>query len=143
MALAEVRQSVGAATKASEGDGISNAVSSSERRGGGRVMGPTMPSRDDLIIARESAADLRAAETSYKRKRERNEDKERVNDLVGPKETGREGMLEKKKVKRESDRAVRDAKDDPLGDFDDSTLMGGGDSFQARQVISKAVHRCI
>ena len=41
-------------------------------------------------------------------------------------------MLEKKRVRREADRSFKDAKDDAFGDYDESTLMGGEDSFQAR-----------
>lgn len=41
-------------------------------------------------------------------------------------------MLEKRKVQREGDRSFREAKDDTFGEIDDSTLMGGGDSFQTR-----------
>ena len=67
---------------------------------------------------------------------DRDEDKERIEDMVGPKESGRQGMLEKKKVQREGDRAFREAKDDSFAEIDDSTLMGGGDSFQARYVIA-------
>jgi hypothetical protein len=36
----------------------------------------------------------------HKRKREKAEGKERVEDAVGPKEVRREGMLEKKRAKR-------------------------------------------
>ena len=99
------------------------------------MQGPTLPSRDDLVLLRESAEDQRMAERAYARKRERAEDKERIEDLVGPRESGREGALEKKRIKRESDRSFRDARDDAFGDYDESTLMGGGDSFQAQYVI--------
>ena len=81
---------------------------------------------------REERDELRAMERSHERKRAREEDKERIEDLVGPKERGREGMLEKKKARREADKAARDSKDDAFGEYDESTLMGGGDSFQAR-----------
>ena len=43
-------------------------------------------------------------------------------------------MLEKKRMRRENDKTFRDAKDDSFGDYDDNTLMGGGDSFKARLV---------
>lgn len=82
----------------------------------------------------EAQEEARSAERSYERKRAREEDKGRIEDLVGPKESGREGMLEKKKMRREADQSSRNAKDDAFIDIDESTLMGGGDSFQARCV---------
>ena len=107
-------------------------TSSSLRGGSSRVIGPTLPSSSDRILLREAQEEARYTERNHERKRARQEDKERIEDLVGSKEQGREGMLEKKKMRREVDRAARDAKDDTLGEYDDSTLMGGGDSFQAR-----------
>lgn len=129
--IEETRQFVNAATKAAEPESITVAESSSTTHKG-RLQGPTLPSREDMQLAQEAADEYRTAEKKYKRKRERAEEKERIEDLVGPKEKGREGMLEKKRAKRESDRSFRDAKDDPIGEFDESTLMGGGDSFQAQ-----------
>jgi hypothetical protein len=69
-----------------------------------------------------------------KRKRERAEAKERVEDMVGPKEVGREGALEKKRARRESDRAFRDGGDDGF-EADESVLLGGGDSFREQCVL--------
>ncbi|KAI0778914.1 hypothetical protein BD413DRAFT_632463 [Trametes elegans] len=97
----------------------------------GRVIGPAMPSAADRQFAQEAADEHRAAERDYKRKRERKEAKERMEDLVGPKEVGRAGQLEKKKAQREANRAYREKGDEGL-EVDDSTLMGGGDSFQAQ-----------
>ena len=57
------------------------------------------------------------------------EGKERIEDMVGPKEVGREGMLEKKRARREADRSFREKGDDGF-EIDDSILIGGGDSFQ-------------
>lgn len=51
--------------------------------------------------------------------------------MVGPKEVGREGMLEKKRVKREGDREFREKGDDGF-EADEKTLLGGGDSFRDR-----------
>ena len=81
---------------------------------------------------REAQEEERMAQKAYDRKRGRQEEKDRIEDMHGPKEQGREGMLEKKKARREADRSAKDAKDDAFGDYDESTLMGGGDSFQAR-----------
>jgi hypothetical protein len=59
------------------------------------------------------------------------EAKDRVEDMVGPKAVGREAMLEKKQLRRENDRTFRERGDDGL-DMDESTTMGGGDSFKER-----------
>lgn len=122
-ALRAAREAVGAATY---GRDTSSTSSSS------RVKGPTLPSASDLILAREAASDLALAERDFSRKRDKQAAKERVEDMVGPKEVGREGMLEKKKVKREGDRAFREKGDDGFMEADEGTLMGGGDSFKER-----------
>ena len=95
-------------------------------------MGPSLPSQADRMLAEEEAEEQRAAELKRKRKRERAEDKDRVEDMVGPKEIGKAGMLEKKRVKRENDKAFREKGDDGFVEADDKTLMGGGDSFRER-----------
>ena len=97
-----------------------------------RVLGPTLPSRADRVLAEEEAEERRAAELQRKRKRERAEDKDRLEDMVGPKEIGKAGMLEKKRAKRENDRAFKERGDDGFVEADDKTLMGGGDSFRER-----------
>ena len=97
-----------------------------------RVLGPTLPSRTDRVLAEEEAEERRAAELQRKRKRERAEDKDRLEDMVGPKEIGKAGMLEKKRAKRENDRAFKEKADDGFLEADDKTLMGGGDSFKER-----------
>ena len=111
-------------------------VESSRRRGTSnskpRVLGPSLPSQADRVLAEEEAEDRRGAEIQRKRKRERAEDKDRVEDMVGPKEIGKAGMLEKKRVKRENDKAFREKGDDGFVEADDKTLMGGGDSFRER-----------
>ncbi|KAF5323636.1 hypothetical protein D9758_017079 [Tetrapyrgos nigripes] len=102
--------------------------------GGGRMQGPTLPSASDLQLARESQSELADHDRRLKRKRDRLEEKEHIEDLVGPKEVGREGMLEKKRAKREGDKAFREERggrgDEGL-EIDEGTLMGGGDSFKA------------
>ncbi|KAI0079560.1 hypothetical protein K474DRAFT_1705473 [Panus rudis PR-1116 ss-1] len=95
----------------------------------GRLQGPTLPSQSDLTLARESAEEERRAELTYRRKREKKEGKERMEEIVGPKEVGREGMLEKKRAQREANRAFREKGDEGL-EADESVLMGGGDSFK-------------
>jgi hypothetical protein len=90
-----------------------------------------MPPGFDLTLAREQAAEHRDDERRYKRKHDKIETKERIEEIAGPKPVGREGMLEKKKLKRESDRDFRERGDEGL-EIDESTLMGGGDSFKAQ-----------
>ncbi|KAG8219279.1 hypothetical protein J3R82DRAFT_142 [Butyriboletus roseoflavus] len=102
--------------------------------GGNRVIGPTLPSASDLVLARETTSEHRASERDLKRKRDRAEAKERLEDTVGPKEVGREGMLEKKRARRENDRAFREKGDDGY-EADESTLLGGGDSFRDQYVF--------
>ncbi|KAL5494866.1 hypothetical protein ACEPAI_328 [Sanghuangporus weigelae] len=117
------------------------ATSHGSRGASSRMIGPTLPSASDRVLLREAEEETRSAERNYERRRARQEDKTRIEEIVGPKEQGREGMLEKKKMRRDADRAARDAKDDTLGDYDDSTLMGGGDSFQARIAQRDAARR--
>ena len=127
-AIEGTRQIVRSATNALEDRPVSGPSRPTERR----VQGPAMPSIADITLANEAAVAFEDAERQHKRKRERREDKERIEDLAGPKESGREGLLEKKRLRREGNRSFRDAKDDAFGEVDESTLMGGGDSFQAR-----------
>lgn len=101
---------------------------------GGRVIGPALPSVSDLVLAREAASEHQTSERDLKRKRDRAEAKERLEDTVGPKEVGREGMLEKKRARRENDRAFREKGDDGY-EADESVLLGGGDSFRDRYVL--------
>ena len=130
------RREVGAATQSADPDATSPNASTGKSLGdirkSGKSIGPTMPSSSELTLLRESAAEFRAVEAAYTRKRARAEERERIEDLVGPKEQGREGALEKKRVRREEGRATQAVKDDIFGDYDEGTLMGGGDSFQAR-----------
>jgi len=96
---------------------------------GGRIQGPTLPSASDIVLAKEFASEQQDEDRVRKRKRDKAEAKERVEDMVGPKEVGREGLLEKKRAKRENDRAFREKGDDGF-EADESTLLGGGDSFK-------------
>ncbi|KAH0837802.1 hypothetical protein J3R83DRAFT_5998 [Lanmaoa asiatica] len=112
---------------------VDSATYRSSGGGGGRVIGPALPSASDLVLARETASEHQASESNLKRKRDRAEAKDRLEDMVGPKEVGREGMLEKKRARRETDRAFREKGDDGC-EADDSTLLGGGDSFRDQYV---------
>lgn len=96
-----------------------------------RVQGPTLPPQADRTLAREDAEERAAAEREYQRKRDKAEARERIEDMVGPREVGRERMLEKKRERRDGDRAFREKGDEGL-DVDEGTLMGGGDSFKAQ-----------
>jgi hypothetical protein len=91
-----------------------------------------MPSAHDRALAQEEAEEYPAAERAYKRKRDKMENKERVEDMVGPKDIGRAGQLEAKRAKREADKAFRDRREDAGLELDESTLMGGGDDFKAQ-----------
>jgi len=106
----------------------------------GRVRGPTLPTPADLILARELEAENKDEERKYKRKRDKAEAKERIEDMVGPKQVGKEGMLEKKRTKREQDKAFREKGDEGL-EADESTLMGGGDSFRDAIARREATRR--
>ena len=134
-ALRNAREEVGAATYGQ--DPIPSVVSRGEEEGpssrpGGRtIQGPAMPPGFDLTLAREQAAEHRDEERTYKRKRDKMETKERIEEMVGPKPVGREGVLEKKKLKRENDRDFREKGDEGL-EIDEKTLMGGDDSFKAQ-----------
>jgi len=105
--------------------------------------GPTLPNPGDLTLAHESAESARLAELSVQRKRARADERERVDDMLGSKPIGREGQLEKKRARRENDRAARDQKDDAMGDWDDGVLMGSGDadSFKAKIAQRDAAKR--
>lgn len=104
-----------------------------------RIAGPTLPSASDWIELEETRRDLADQERKYSRKREREDDKARIDDLVGPRETGREGMLEKKRLKREGDRQARAEKDDAFVEVGEDALYGG-DSFRARWVPHDPSH---
>ena len=56
---------------------------------------------------------------------------------MGPREVGREGVLEKKRARREADRAFREDKEGGGAgwEVDEGTLMGGGDSFRDQCVF--------
>lgn len=145
-ALRTAREDVEAATHSREArnresDAVARSGASSSGVGGvssGRVKGPTLPSSSDLTLAREMDAERRDQERTYQRKRDRLEAKERVEDMVGPKPVGREGMLEKKRAQRENDRAFRERGDDGF-EADESTLMGGGDGFKEQLRIERSL----
>ena len=126
-ALQATREEVGAATY-----GRASQSQSGSGESGKRVHGPALPSASDLVLAREVAGESEARERGLKRRRERAEAKERVEDMVGPKEVGREGMMEKKRARREGDKAFREKGDDGMVETDEATLLGGGDSFKER-----------
>jgi hypothetical protein len=120
-----------------EGD---DGVGTGNGSGGGKVHGPALPTSSDIILARELVDSQKAEERAYKHGKHKKETKERIEDLVGPKPVGREGMLEKKALKREGDRAFREKGDEGL-EVDERTLMGGGDSFKAMWVMLLAISR--
>ncbi len=79
-----------------------------------RVQGPSLPPQADRVLAREAAEESAAAEREYRRKRDKAEARERIEDMVGPREVGRERMLEKKRERREGDRAFKERGDEGL-----------------------------
>ena len=133
-ALQVTRAEVGAATYGGDGPSTTSGDDRSKR-----VQGPTLPSRADHILAREAAEEEAAAERVYQRKRDKAEAREHIEDMVGPREVGRERMLEKKRERREGDRAFREKGDEGL-EVDEGTLMGGGDSFKAQCVFPIITH---
>lgn len=128
-ALRLAREEISAATNVRESS--SHPGRSGTGPSGSRVLGPTLPSASDLTLAREYEGEREEEERRYKRKQDKMEAKDRVEDMVGPKAVGREAMLEKKQLRRENDRTFRERGDDGL-DMDESTTMGGGDSFKER-----------
>lgn len=102
--------------------------------GSGRVQGPTLPSTSDLTMAREQDAEVAEQDRKLKRKRDKLDEKDRIEDMVGPKAVGKEGMLEKKRAKRDSDKSFREKGDEGL-EVDEATLLGGGDSFAQQCVL--------
>ncbi|PPQ76691.1 hypothetical protein CVT26_004475 [Gymnopilus dilepis] len=141
-ALRAAREEVGAATYGNRTSAISDESSTRASGSSSRVQGPTLPSASDLTLLRETSAEQAASERAYKRKREKLEAKEAVEDMVGPKPVGREGQLEKKKLQRENDRAFRERGDVGAGlEVDESTLMGGGDSFRDQLARRDAAKR--
>ncbi|KIL71307.1 hypothetical protein M378DRAFT_154857 [Amanita muscaria Koide BX008] len=139
-ALRNAREEVNAATyttkRSDRGEPSAAAAASSS----GRLSGPTLPTPADLVHARELEAEYREEERKHKRKRDKMEAKERIEDMVGPKEVGKEGMLEKKRAKREQDRTFREKGDEGL-EVDETTLMGGGDGFKDALVRRDAAKR--
>lgn len=97
-----------------------------------RTVGPALPSASDLTLLRESEAEgaRRDRKTASKRTRERLEDEDGG---IGPKQVGREGAMEKKRARRDEDRAMRDRKEDGGLEVREDLLMGAGssDSFKA------------
>ncbi|KAJ7610965.1 hypothetical protein FB45DRAFT_1120917 [Roridomyces roridus] len=124
-ALRVVREQVGAATYGRDSSSTTTPVASAA----GRVQGPTLPSSSDLVFARELARETEQEDRSLKRKRDKAEAKDRVEDMLGPRSVGREAQLENKRAKREADRSFRERGDDGT-EAPESVLLGGGDSFR-------------
>jgi hypothetical protein len=133
-ALAAARDDIRASTYAgsSSTSAISTSTASNPRR---QMVGPTLPSASDLTLAREYDSEHAIADRKNERKRQRAEERERMEDLVGPKPVGREGQLEAKRAKRENDKAARAEKDEGFAAVDEKTLMGGGDGFRDAFVL--------
>ncbi|KAH0837804.1 hypothetical protein J3R83DRAFT_6001 [Lanmaoa asiatica] len=78
-------------------------------------------------------------ERDLKRKRDRAEAKDHLEDMVGPKKLGQQGMLEKKRAWRENDHTFREKGDDEY-EGDESMLLGGKDSFRDQCVVLFLTH---
>ena len=127
--LAAARIAVGQATQSGDGPSTSTRVIGPAPP---RVIGPSLPSSSgDRQLKRELDEEEAEKDRRANRKRQRVEEKDRIEDMVGPKAVGREAMLEKKRARREGDKSFREKS--PGGEVPDDVLMGG-DSFQARFV---------
>ncbi|KAH7334637.1 hypothetical protein B0J17DRAFT_617691 [Rhizoctonia solani] len=98
----------------------------------GRTLGPSLPSASDLTLQQEEAVEAARGErrAANKRARERLDDEDGG---IGPKAVGREGLMEKKRARREEDNAMRNRKEDGGLEMSEDVLMGAGssDSFKA------------
>ena len=132
--LRVAREGVGEATR-------SSMASTSGGPSNRPVQGPLRPGPSGLSSDRQHDRELDAErqdrERRASRKRAREEEHERVEDVIGPKSVGREGALEAKRARRENDRAFRERETE--ADFGDDFLMGG-DSFKSR--CTHQVHVC-
>ena len=119
-------------------EGVNEATQGSIARASGSsttrpVQGPSLPDRlgpsSDRQYDRELDAERLDRERRASRKRAREEDNERIDNVIGPKAVGREGVLEAKRARRENDRTFREREaEDDLGD----DFLMGGDSFKSR-----------
>ncbi|KAF8600620.1 hypothetical protein BDV93DRAFT_538677 [Ceratobasidium sp. AG-I] len=101
-----------------------------------RTVGPTLPSASDLTLHRESEVDdaRKDRKASHKRARERLEDEDGG---IGPKQVGREGAMDKKRARRDEDRAMRDRKEDGGLEVSEDLLLGAGSSDSFKAAIAK------
>lgn len=94
-----------------------------------KIVGPTLPTAEDIQLQREQRAEDAEKDTEYhhlQRKRERKLEKERLEELVPRAEPGtRDRQLEKRKEVSAAHRAFRDKS--PEVTVSDATLMGGDD----------------
>ncbi|QRV79909.1 hypothetical protein RhiJN_07924 [Ceratobasidium sp. AG-Ba] len=135
--MAELKSAREAVRRATYGDEPVQVVSSSLRS----PIGPTLPpgsslSSSDRTLQREAEIENAKQERRVmnKRTRERLEDEDGG---IGPKQVGREGTMEKKRARREEDRAMRDRKEDGGLEIGEDFLMGAGSSDSFRAAIAK------
>jgi hypothetical protein len=107
------------------------------------VQGPSLPDQavsktsmneSDRQYEKELEEERQKRERLGARKRAREEENDRIEDALGPREVGRERVQENKRARRENDRTYRDKDNEP--ELDADALMGGDDSFRARYVNS-------
>ncbi|KAG9091044.1 hypothetical protein FRC07_011945 [Ceratobasidium sp. 392] len=130
--LRAAREAVGQATYNLDATPSDSTPSTRRTLGPSMPIGPTLPTSSDLTLSREAVLESSRQQwrASNKRARERLEDEDGG---IGPKQVGREGMMEKKRAKREDDRAMQNRKEDGGLEVGEDVLMGSGssDSFQA------------
>ncbi|PVF93807.1 hypothetical protein CPB86DRAFT_766937 [Serendipita vermifera] len=120
-------------------EAVKEATNNSISSGARPVQGPSLPDQagsrtgmneSDQQYEKELEEERQKRERQGARKRAREEENDRIEDAIGPREVGRERTQEKKRARRENDRAYRDKDNEP--DLDADSLMGGDDSFKAR-----------
>lgn len=132
--IERARSEVEQTTEGQSGFGNSAAGPSAGPR---RVMGPTMPIGPVPTAAPEDSDEetRRFAVAKQARRADRKAQEERLDELA-PKETGRERMIEKRRMENAKRRQFDDRDYDvELGDGD---LIGGGDDFKARLAARNA-----
>lgn len=97
----------------------------------GKRSGPSVPGFQDLQHRQELTEEERAARVAdlrWDRKRDRNTQKERLEELAPRADPGsRERQLEKKRETTATNRTFADAKESGAADVPDNEMMGGGD----------------
>ena len=95
----------------------------------GPSIGPTRPSTlDDLAMQREAESDYRAQQKDAERLMSKRDQRESRQEERDGRATGRDRVMEKRAEKRESARAMANAREQGDMEFGDDVLMGGSSS---------------